>query len=80
MGTPANSVVRQPSEGIVIDSILWGAQLLEIDSTDLRISSKRRSKTEAFIGRSKPRPDWFQFDYQVSVDIGRDGKRGFNSV
>ena len=33
------------------DSILWGAQLIEVDAPELRISSKRRQKTHTFIGR-----------------------------
>lgn len=33
------------------NSILRGAQLIELDSTDFRATSKRRKKTQAFIGR-----------------------------
>jgi hypothetical protein len=33
------------------DSIFWGAQLIELDSANLRATSKRGEKTHTFIGR-----------------------------
>ena len=33
------------------DSILWGAQLIELDSADLCAASRRGKKKHTFIGR-----------------------------
>jgi hypothetical protein len=35
----------------VSDSILWGAQLIELDTANLRTTSERRKKTRTFTGR-----------------------------
>jgi hypothetical protein len=35
----------------VNDSILWGAQLIEVDMANLRTTSERWKKTRAFMGK-----------------------------
>ncbi len=51
MGTLEILSLRQPWEGIVTDSILRGAQLIELDVANLRTASERWMKTRTFIGR-----------------------------
>jgi hypothetical protein len=48
MGTLAIQFMRPPSEGIVNDSTFRGAQLIELDSADLRVTSKCGKKTHTF--------------------------------
>ena len=71
---PRQSFVCQPREGIVNGSILWGAQISELDSLNPRISSKRGNKTHTISGRGMPQPDGHQFDDQTAVHIGKDEK------
>jgi hypothetical protein len=51
MGTLVIQPCAYLREGIVSDSILWGVQLIELDSTDLHATSEHGMKTHTFIGR-----------------------------
>jgi hypothetical protein len=53
MGTLVIQPCAYLREGIVSDSILWGVQLIELDSTDLHATSEHGMKTPTFIGRYK---------------------------
>src|SRR5260370_22141739 len=66
--------------GIVNDSILCSAQLIEAHSAGLRAASKHGKKTHTFIGGCKPLPNELQFHDQITVGIRRNKKRSaFNS-
>lgn len=67
--------------GIVNDSIVRGAQLIEAYSAGLRGASKHGKKTHTFTGGCKPGPNELQFDDQIIVGIrGNEKRSALNSV
>ena len=57
------------------DSILWGAQLIELDKADLRATSEHGKKTHRHRKIRNTPPDRLQFDDQISAGVGKEQKK-----